>query len=256
MTRIRNLDQMKSNFISLAGHELRTPLTVITAFNEMILNGEMGRIPESMQEATQSIQERLTDLNRKVTNILEITQFEEGLSVLQLQPVNVTDVVHELVQERRALLQPRSLHLAVRAPEQAVYVTADRDYLLHALQQLLDNAIRFTADDGLVSVELAQSDDNVSIAIRDTGIGIEPEQQRWIFEKAWETSDLMHHTSGHLEFGSRGLGLGLALARNIVRAHDGEISLQSQMGHGSCFTVVLAAVSDCLETPQTALAMA
>jgi len=256
MKRLRNLDQMKSNFITLAGHELRTPLTVITSFNEMILSGEMGKIPESMQEATLLIQDRLSDLNRKVTNILQISQFEEGLAVLHRQPLEINQLVDELVAGRRKLLQERSLCIEVELAEDALWVEADPDYLMRAFEQLLDNAIRFTPDGGRVSLEVGQSEQQVWISLRDTGIGIDPQQQRWIFEKAWETSDLMHHTSGHLEFGSRGLGIGLALARHIIDAHQGSITVDSQPGQGSCFRVSLVRSRGSMVPQTSALATA
>jgi len=256
MTRLRNLDQMKSNFISLAGHELKTPLTVITSFNEMILSGDMGRIPEPMLEATQSIQNRLSDLNRLVTNILEVTHFEQGLSVLRPRHVNLRQLLTDLVDARQQLLQERRVHLRTHFGANDLSVHADPDYLQRAFEQLLDNAIRFTPDEGRVDVEAGSDGATLRIAIRDTGIGIPQEQQRWVFEKAWETTDLMHHTSGHLEFGTRGLGLGLPLARSIVRAHGGDIELVSRPGAGSVFTVILPAGEPARETADTAVVMA
>lgn len=240
---LRNVDQMKSNFITLAGHELKTPLTVISSFNEMIVSGEMGSLPKDVMDTTQLIQEKLWDLDRLVENILDMSRAEQGLLELLTEERDLRDLMASVVDKRQAAVTRRSLELRATLPSEPCPVWIDARRIERAVLALVDNAVRFTPDAGTVHVELRRRAREVVISVRDSGIGISPADMRWIFEKAVEPVDVMHHSSGRFAFGSRGFGLGLALCKAIVEAHGGRIEAQSQPGVGSEFRIVLQLAS-------------
>lgn len=243
MEHLRNLDQMKSNFIALAGHELKTPLTVISGFNEMIVSGMMGEVPEQVQETTQLIQRRLHDLNRLVEKILDMSRFEQGLYQPQRADVDLCALAAEAVQARQADLEGRELRFGAELPHHAVHARVDRARVAQALGHLLENAVRFTPDGGRVTVAVRAAGGNAELVVRDTGIGIPPNELRWIFDKVYEVGSILNHSSGRSQFGSRGMGLGLALTKAIVEAHGGAIRVQSALGAGSEFTIALPAAA-------------
>jgi signal transduction histidine kinase len=236
---LENIDHAKSNFIALAGHELRTPLTIITGFNEMISSGALGEVPKKVEETTHLITEQLTDLNGLVQSMLDLLYLEQGLEALSFAPVEARALVESVLSERREALAARRLNLRVDPGGDDAVVHADRQRLREAVFHLLDNAIRFTPDGGTLGVSVACVRDRVRIAVTDSGIGIPPNEIKWIFGKIYEVGDIMHHSSGKHRFGSRGFGLGLALCKAIVDAHGGEIDVASAPGRGSTFTIVL-----------------
>ncbi len=236
---LRSVDQMKSNFIALAGHELKTPLTVISSFNEMIVAGEMGTVSTEAMEATQLMQEKLSDLNRLVENILDMSRAEQGMLELLLEERNLSEIVHDVVAKRDAAVTRRVVTLSVSLPSDPMIARVDARRIEHAVLSLVDNALRFTPDGGSIRVELEREGEKGLISVRDTGIGISSTDQHRIFEKAFQPDDVMHHSSGRFAFGSRGFGLGLALCKAIVDAHGGEVRLHSRPGSGSRFSICL-----------------
>jgi signal transduction histidine kinase len=239
---LENLDQAKSNFIALASHELRTPLTVVSGFNEMIAGGAFGEIPEKVLETTRIIKDQLADINTRVQAMLDLTYLEQGLQSLVLAPIELNALVRSVVGARRDVLSERGLRVDLRTSEEGLWAQVDASRMTTAVQQLIDNAIRFTPDGGSISVTTRAVDAKVFIMVEDTGIGIPPSELRWIFQKIYEVGDVMHHSSGRHAFGSHGFGLGLALCKAIVEAHGGEIRVDSTLGRGSRFTITVPRV--------------
>jgi signal transduction histidine kinase len=236
---LKSLDQAKSNFIALAGHELRTPLTIITGFNEMIASGALGALPKDVRDTTHLITEQLTGLNRLVQSMLDLTYYEQGLQTLDFQQHDVREIVRDAAMQRKDVAETRRLRMTVEIGNDPIWVRADAARLLDALLALLDNAIRFTADGGTVRVRTHAAENEVQVAVEDTGIGIPQHELKWIFGKIYEVGDVMNHSSGRHQYGSKGFGMGLALCRVIVEKHGGRVQVQSALGRGSTFTITL-----------------
>ncbi|HKW13780.1 MAG TPA: HAMP domain-containing sensor histidine kinase [Candidatus Krumholzibacteria bacterium] len=250
---LKNLDQAKSNFIALAGHELRTPLTIITGFNEMIASGALGTVPENVRETTNLITEQLTGLNRLVQSMLDLTYYEQGLQKLQLERRDVRDMVRDAALGRKEVAEKRHLRMTVDLGPEPLPVMADALRFTDAILALIDNAIRFTADGGLVRVRAMVVGMDVHISVEDTGIGIPQNELKWIFEKIYEVGDVMHHTSGTHRYGSKGFGMGLALCKVIIEKHGGRVLVTSALGRGSTFTLVLPRSATGATLPATAV---
>lgn len=236
---LKNIDQAKSNFIALAGHELRTPLTIITGFNEMIASGALGTVPENVRETTNLITEQLTGLNRLVQSMLDLTYYEQGLEKLDLERRDARDLVRDAALGRKEIAEKRHLRMTLELGNDALWVMADAIRLNDAILAIVDNAVRFTADGGSIRVRTRSMENGIHIAVEDTGIGIPKNEMKWIFEKIYEVGDVMHHSSGTHQYGSKGFGMGLALCKVIVEKHGGQVLVSSALGRGSTFTIVL-----------------
>jgi len=236
---LKSLDQAKSNFIALAGHELRTPLTIITGFNEMIASGALGTVPANVKETTTLITEQLTGLNRLVQSMLDLTYYEQGLQKLDLERRDARELVREAAMGRKDMAEKRHLRMTIELGTEPLWVSADPVRFNDAVLAILDNAIRFTADGGAIRVRARAIENEIHIAVEDTGIGIPQSEMKWIFEKIYEVGDVMHHSSGTHQYGSKGFGMGLALCKVIVEKHGGRVLVTSALGRGSTFTIVL-----------------
>ena len=236
---LKSLDQAKSNFIALAGHELRTPLTIVTGFNEMIASGALGAVPKDVKETANLITEQLTGLNRLVQSMLDLTYYEQGLQKLQLERRDVRDLVRDAGISRKEMAEKRRLRMTIELGDEPLWVNADAIRLTDAFLAIIDNAIRFTADGGVIRVRAQVVEKEIHVAVQDTGIGIPQNELKWIFEKIYEVGDVMHHSSGTHQYGSKGFGMGLALCKVIVEKHGGRVTVASALGRGSTFTIVL-----------------
>jgi len=236
---LQDVDQMKSDFIALAGHELKTPLTVITSFNDLIASGEMGELPDDVAETSSIIKDQLSRLNRLVQDILDLSSLEQGLDPPRFEATRPAQLVREEVESLRQRAAGRDVDLRTVLDPGVVDLEVELDVprTRQALSCLLDNAVRFTPDGGGVTVRATTVDGHLELAVVDTGIGIPAHELDWIFDKGYEVGDVMKHTSGHLEFGSKGFGLGLALCRAITEHLGGQVDVRSAPGRGSEFTL-------------------
>lgn len=250
--RLKNLDQVKSNFIALAAHELRTPLTIVSGFNELIISGSLGAVPDKIRRTTQHIQAHLSDLNTLVQKILDLTAFEQGLLELNLEDAALTEIVGSALEKRQRAFSERNLRVRIDLPDSEVKMRVDPKRIEQAFLNLVDNAIRFTPDGGSIHFRVTETPDNAIISVKDTGIGISPNELNWIFDKLYESGDILHHSSGKYRFGSGGIGLGLALCKALVEKHGGKVKVKSTLGSGSEFIIILPSVRS---VPATNLAV-
>ncbi len=237
---LKEVDQAKSNFIALAGHELRTPLTIISGFNEMIASGSLGDVPGKVKETANVISDQLTGLNRLVQNMLDLTNFQEGLYEFSVAPFDMCMFVRDIRNTYDRACQQRNLTLNAHTPDHPIMVNLDGNYIHQAVGHLLDNAIRATEDGGSITVSVRADDTHAHLTVRDTGVGISPHEVQWISKEAFvDVGDVINHSSGRHRFGSKGFGLGLAITKAIINRHNGVLRVASTPGIGSEFTIVV-----------------
>ncbi len=224
----------KSEFLSRMSHELRTPLNAILGFGQLL---EMDDLSPEASESVHQIMKAGGHLLELINEVLDIARIESGRISLSPEPVGVQDLLNECCDLVRPLAQEHAIVVELeRSPVLASHVIADRQRLKQVLLNLLSNAIKYNREGGQVIVSAANGGERLALTVRDTGRGISEERQEQLFT-AFERL-------GADDSGIEGTGLGLALTRRLVDAMGGEISVRSQVGIGSAFTVTLRQTED------------
>ena len=229
VARLHELDRLKSRLLTIASHELRTPLTVVLGFAEVLTNHSDGVSQEDVRRYATSISRQAGALTRLVDQMTLATELEQGDVTVELHPLELREVVEQ------TLLGERGRCVAVGDSIDGLRVVADPLRLRQVLESLLDNAIKYGGDSGRVDVDARRVGDRVLVEVRDEGPGVPPEERDRVFEP-------FHQVGQHGIAGRRGVGLGLALARDLARLMHAEIRLAPQAGAGATFTLDLPAV--------------
>ena len=234
ITNLRNLDKFKTNFLSLISHKFRTPITVISLFLQNLAAGLYD--PEEDSENLGLVYEEACYLGRLVSDLLTFSSWMDSGNGLNLEPCDLNSLIPKLVD---TCLQ-RSDKMGLNSEydlDQTPQLLLDRKKFGFALQQVIDNAIKFSDENGRVAVSLKQSGDHFHIVIEDEGVGISKEQLPRIFEKFYQVDE---DRTGQI----RGFGLGLFYAREFVRMHGGSISVDSEPDVGTRVQITIPANTD------------
>lgn len=237
--RLEEIDRMKSNFITIASHEILTPVTTILAYTDLLADGALGSVSDPQREAFAAIRRGADGLTRLAKDLTSMTLIERGELPLRFEPRDVARVVEEVAVQVIPLAAKRHQDVAILIEPELNHARIDSGYLGQAIMNLALNAVRFTPDEGSIEIGARRSEKGVEIYVSDTGIGISKDDFERIFTKIVELKDVNSHSSGTIGFNSSGFGLGLSIARGIVEAHGGTIRVESELGHGSLFTIEL-----------------
>ena len=231
--RLAQDNQYKSDFLSMMSHELRTPLTSILAFSE-ILNSE--GVPRDAREAQvrQEIEANSRVLLLMINDILEMSRVDAGRTELACEPVELGDIVGMVESVMRPLADRNGIDFSCSIDADVPLIEADFEKICHVAENLVGNAMKFTPEGGKIRVTVSYHPDceQAWICVSDTGIGVAKADQDRIFERFAQADSSVSRKY-------RGTGLGLALAKEYVEMHGGDITLESELGHGSAFTVHL-----------------
>jgi signal transduction histidine kinase len=239
MTRQKELDEAKSNFISVLSHELRTPLTTIHGYIELILSGGAGAITAEQQEYLNIALDRSEDLHELINALLEFAQLESSEAHLELSLVSLEKLVYKVLSQVEPLADLNAITLQAYIVPKLKPLYADSQRLERVLLNLMDNAIKFTPAQGQVTVVVSERDSEVLVCVTDTGPGVPPAERERIFERFYQIDDSATREHG-------GTGLGLAVCKHIVETHHGRIWVENANaqtthndGPGSrfCFTL-------------------
>lgn len=227
------VNQMKSDFVSLAAHQLRTPLSAIKWTLHMLMEGDMGKLTKKQEgflSKTYASNERLIML---VNDLLDVTKIEEGKYLYKPKLVSLEEIVRKVVESYQEEAKRKQIEFVLVDPSSPLpRIFADEEKLQLVVQNLVGNAISYTLLGGKVTVGLSYDTKNVKVFVRDTGIGIPQKQQDRVFEKFFR--------AGNAQLvDTEGSGLGLYLVHNIVEAHGGKIWFESQEGKGTVITFTL-----------------
>jgi signal transduction histidine kinase len=238
VTRERERDETKSEFISIASHELRTPMTSIKGSLDLLLGGFAGDLNEETKELLDIAQSGCERLIRLINDILDLSKVEAGRMQLRLQPMSLLDSVERSVRTIKSYADGFRVKLAIECPEPPPDVLGDSDRMDQVVTNLLGNAVKFSPADATVSVALACRPEVVECRVIDTGPGIPADQVERIFDRFQQGQGQSRKKGG--------TGLGLAIAQALVQQHGGRIWVESEVGRGSqfVFTVPLAPRGD------------
>ena len=227
---LRQLDRMKDDFVSTVSHELRTPLTSITGYLEMLLGGDAGTMSEEQVGFLGVIRKNSDRLVRLVGDLLFVGTLSASLTVERV-PVELSSLIGRAVEEARQAFADRDLELSLECTE-LVELEGDPSRLTQLVHSLLSNALKFTSPGGCVEVCLIRLGDAARIQVTDTGVGISEADRKHVFERFFRSADANDRAI-------QGSGLGLAIVAAIVEAHGGSVEVESDLGVGTTFTVVL-----------------
>lgn len=228
VARLEELDRLKADFIAVTGHELRTPLTAVLGFAEMLQSFYDRLSEDQRRSALDALVRQARLLARLVEDVLVATRIERRQLTVELEPVAVDDALTPVLTSVSATIE------VGRGVERAV-VLADPHRLTRALRSLVDNAVVY-GEGAPIEVDAEEHDGTVHIHVRDHGPGIPQDEQQDVFDR-------FHQVGQHGVAGRRGLGLGLSIARDLVRLMGGDLTLESEPGAGSTFTVTLRSAS-------------
>jgi PAS domain S-box-containing protein len=224
-------EELKSQFFALVSHELRTPLTSIVGYAEMVDELEGSNMSPEGREYMAIIRRSAEKLDRLVQDLLLVAQVEAGTFGVELRPVDLPPVVRDCVDGSLPAAEEAGVRISHDA-EEVPTVRADSRRLGQVIDNLVSNAIKFTDGGGTVAVRVRNEGDRCAIEVSDSGVGIGPNELEHLFDRFYRAQEAR---SGHYS----GAGLGLAISKAIVDAHEGEIQVTSELGQGSTFRVLL-----------------
>ncbi|MGH2920476.1 MAG: sensor histidine kinase [Gaiellaceae bacterium] len=229
--RLRELDRLKDEFLSLVSHELRTPLTSIRGYLELVLDEEAGEITPEQRRFLKAVERNSLRLLRLVGDLLFVAQADAGRLTLQRAKVDMSALAADCVEAARPVADQKSISLELASGPVPALV-ADRGRLAQVLDNLVSNALKFTPEGGRVEIRTSAVDGHVVLEVDDSGIGIPAEEQPRLFERFFRAA-------AATEQAIPGTGLGLAIVKAIVEAHGGRILVESKPNAGTTFRVEL-----------------
>jgi signal transduction histidine kinase/CheY-like chemotaxis protein len=249
MTHEREVDRMKSGFVSMVSHELRTPLTSIKGYVDLLLTDEtVGELTELQREFLGIVRNNSHRLMSLVNDLLDLSSMESGKIGLHCEPLDIILLIHELLPSFQPGWDAKRQMFTLHLPEKAPMVLGDPDRLAQILSNLLSNAHKYTPDEGHIDLSVEIAEQVARVKVTDSGIGLTKEEQALLFTRFYRA-----HNSTTKAVG--GTGLGLVITRSLVEMQGGEMQVSSEPGHGSTFsfTLPLAQVLESSTFPQEAL---
>ena len=229
---LQRSEHLRRNMINDIAHELRTPLTNIRGY----LEGLQDRVIDPEQEVIASLYEESTLLTRLVADLQELSLAEAGQLCLVRRPVALNKSILRAVHMLQLQAEQKQISLQADLPPDLLWVEADPERVAQLLRNLICNAITHTPEGGEITISAVKHEDEITVSVRDTGCGIEAQHLPYVFERFYRADSSRTRTTG-------GTGLGLAIVKQMVLAHGGRVSVESQPGCGSCFAFTLPAMA-------------
>lgn len=218
---------VKNEFTSTVSHELRTPLAAMKLSIDILASEDPGKLTDDQKTFIGRVKSNIDRLARLINEVLDLSKLESGKMVMNMVLVDVTALAREVVEAQGAFVASRGLSIVVEAAPGLPRVMADRDRLVQVLNNLINNALKFTSRGGITIAVSYREPEGIVFCVRDTGIGIKPEDMSRLFEKFYQVGGASQQVGG--------TGLGLAICKEIVALHGGRIWVESTFGKGSEF---------------------
>ena len=231
ITRFKELDAMKSNFVQMVSHELRSPLGTIKQQISVLLEGLVGDLSEKQREMLSRSQLRIQSLLELINDLLDVAKIESGCGFEEHVPLNLCTLLQDMVSFMHAKAQDQQVDLRLESVGEIPFIQADRRSMEEVFNNLISNAINYSPDGGQVTVRLTPLENFLEIIVNDNGVGIEPEEVPKIFDKFYRVK----HPKTRQVIGT---GLGLAIVKGVIDSHRGCIDVESAPGAGTTFRIL------------------
>jgi two-component system phosphate regulon sensor histidine kinase PhoR len=236
VTHFKKLDEMKNDFVRMVSHELRSPLAAIKQQHGVILDGLAGDLTEKQRELLSRAHAKIQGLLDLINDLLDVAKMEAGYGQLEQVPLNLREILAELVELLQERAASQKLTLRLEVPEDLPRIRADRRSMEEVFTNLVSNAINYSPDGGEVKIAALSHGNYLEVLVQDQGIGIEAEEIPKIFDKFYRVKSPKARQV-------IGTGLGLALVKGLIEAHRGTVDVESEVGVGTTFRVKLPAVA-------------
>ncbi len=230
--RLRELNKMKDEFVSIVSHDLRSPLTNILLFSDMCLMKNFGELTEKQKEAVYMINRSGIHLRDLINDLLDLAKIEAGKIELHKLKGKIGDAVKESINVMQFNAHEKKIEVKLSLPDSEPSINADWLKIFQVMNNLISNAIKFTHEGGSVTISVRYSQDNVEVSVTDTGQGIAEDDIPLIFDK-------FRQVKSKATRGEKGSGFGLAIAKNLIELHGGKIWAESKVGKGTAFYFTL-----------------
>lgn len=235
MKELKTSEKIRRELVANVSHDLRTPLATLQGYIETLLIKENQYTPQERREYLEVAIKHCRRLNKLVSGLLELAKLESVQMEIQPEPFNLRELAQDIVQEFTLMAEQKKIHLVTRFDEDLDFVMADIALIERAMENLIENAIHHTPENGSVRVEIGQTD-TVSVSISDTGSGISQKALPHIFKRFYHSDRAGSKKDGHS-------GLGLAITQKIIELHGHHVHVATESGKGSCFSFSLSKVS-------------
>jgi signal transduction histidine kinase len=226
------IDRIKADFLSMVSHQLKSPLSSVLLQTSILLDGLAGEVTDKQKDLLQKIKSKMKSMAELVNDILDVCMIEEGVHVAQIEPMKLCEILQRTVEVMQPQAQDKDIKLCVNVEEPLPMISANRSSMEAIFINLISNAIKYSPPNGVVNVSVRKDSEQLQVKVSDTGIGIEDKDILRIFDKFYrEKSERTKHISGS--------GLGLSIVKSAVEAHRGSIYVESEVGKGTSFTVLL-----------------
>lgn len=226
--RIAEASRMKTEFISVVSHQLRSPLTNLRYSLELLISGKLGKIQGKKLEYFKILEENTQRMGDLVNDLLTVSRIETGRLPLKKEEISLGDLTKKAILKFKPLADASNIKVEIRAPKNLPKILSDRLWLEQIVENLLDNAIRYIKKEGEVKIKIKTGAKKIYFEIQDNGVGIPKEEQKFIFQKFFRSSNV-------LKYQTEGSGLGLYITKQILKLLGGEIGFSSKANKGSTF---------------------
>ena len=227
ITELKNLERVRTDFVANASHELKTPITAIRGLTETIL-GDEEVDDETVKRFIGRVHLQSLRLSQLVGDLMAISRLESGHDNENFRKINFTDLIRKAVQEVQSIADENGHKLVTELTEEELEVYGDQQNLSQLVDNLINNAMKYTTESGTITVKLLKDEETAELQVSDTGIGISPKYQNRVFERFYRVDKARSQSLG-------GTGLGLSIVKNIAEKHSGSVSVESRLGSGSTF---------------------
>lgn len=229
---LKRLNKMKSDFISAVSHELRTPLTSIKGYASILMTGKLGDVLPAQKERLEKIDKHSNSLVHLINNLLDIARIESGKVQMEMKDISIKEMLDSIIDIISPQVKEKNISLKINSKIKFDKIKADQSQMERVFLNLLSNAAKFTPENGKITIDIEEKDNDTQFSIEDTGIGIPPQDIQKVFQEFFRADNALDQKI-------KGSGLGLSLVKKIIEAHKGKIWFDSELDKGTRFTFTL-----------------